>query len=121
VKINARLGEDVEVVRRRRERSPVWDGLKRVVQMSLVVLVAFGIYRVFGPNEDRLRELRREVTEKQDELRSAQRTRDAQAEQIRMLKTDPASVERAARDQLEFSRPGETIFRFEPYSATPKK
>lgn len=121
MKINQRLKEDVEVVRRPRERSPLWDGLKTVMQGVAVVLVLFCLYRVFDPIEERLRVQGREVEELREQLRGAQRTRDAQVEEIRLLRTDPEAIERAARDRLEFSRPGETVFRFEPYSAVPAK
>ena len=44
-----------------------------------------------------------------------------QKQEIEALKTDPAYVERTARNKLNLARPNETIFRFEPTPGTPAR
>lgn len=50
---------------------------------------------------------------RQESLEKQQKT------EIEALKTDPAFVERTARNKLNLTRPGETIFRFEPAPSSP--
>lgn len=60
-------------------------------------------------------ELKREVIHKDQLIAQAERERDALLDEYRALLSDPAAVEREARDRLNLAREGETIFRFAPY------
>lgn len=90
----------------------VWKVIQRLCLLVSVVLLAVIVTRLFLPLIERQRELRA----RQEELR-----RDIQrsAEQLRMLKlkqeklqTDPRFIERIAREDLGYAKPGETVFRF---------
>ena len=53
--------------------------------------------------------LEREITRKKQEVADLQ-------EEAGRLKDDPFTVERMSRDTLNVARPGEVIFRFQPYA-----
>ncbi len=63
-------------------------------------------------------ELKREVTRKDKLISELERERDALQDEYRALLSDPATVEREARDKLNLARDGETIFRFAPYDTS---
>ena len=79
----------------------------------LLLLLLFGMsWHLFRPLIERQQSLRA----RQEELR-----RDIQksAEDLRMLRlkqeklqTDPAFIERIAREELGYAKPGETVFKF---------
>lgn len=52
--------------------------------------------------------LQKDINQKQEELANLQ-------EEAGRLKDDPFTVERMSRDTLNVARPGEVIFKFQPY------
>lgn len=56
--------------------------------------------------------LQNEITRKKQELADLQ-------EEAGRLKDDPFTVERMSRDTLNVARPGEVIFKFQPYATNP--
>ena len=90
----------------------VWKVIQRLCLLASVLLLAGIVVRLFMPLIDRQKELRA----RQEELRKdIQRS----GEQLRMLKlkqeklqTDPRFIEKIAREDLGYAKPGETVFRF---------
>jgi cell division protein DivIC len=56
--------------------------------------------------------LEAEITQKKQEIADLQ-------EEAGRLKDDPFTVERMSRDTLNVARPGEVIFKFQPYATNP--
>jgi cell division protein FtsB len=90
----------------------VWKFTQRLSLLAIVALTVGIVLRLFLP-----------LLERQKELRARKRrcARDIQteAEQLRMLKLkqeklqeDPRFIEKIARDDLGYAKPGETVFRF---------
>ena len=56
----------------------------------------------------------------QNEIRSLQQENDRYTGQIKSLQTDPKTIEKEAREQLHYARPGEVIYVAPPPPAPPK-
>ena len=85
----------------------------RVSLVSAIVLAVVIGVRVFEPKLEEMRRLEGELERaRADVQRTAAQLRDLKAKQER-LRTDPQYVEKVAREELGYSKPGETVFRFE--------
>jgi cell division protein DivIC len=62
--------------------------------------------------KDQSESLQTQITQKKQELADLQ-------EEAGRLKDDPFTVERMSRDTLNVARPGEVIFKFQPYATNP--
>ena len=90
-----------------------WHGMWRVSLVSVIVLAVIICLRVFEPKLQEMRRLEGELERaRADVQRTASQLRDLKAKQER-LRTDPQYVEKVAREELGYSKPGETVFRFE--------
>ena len=75
----------------------------------LALWVAFHV--VFGPNGMMVYQRKRaEYRAVQKEIESLQQENQRLQQQIKGLKTDPKVIEREAREQLRYARPGETVY-----------
>jgi cell division protein FtsB len=75
----------------------------------LALVLAFHI--VFGANGIVVYQKKRaEYRTLQKDLEQLQKDNQALSDQIRALKTDPQAIEREAREQLRYARPGEVIY-----------
>ncbi len=90
----------------------VWKFIQRICLILAVGLIVTIVLRLFLP----LMEKQQQLRAREDELR-----RDIQraGEELRMLRLkqqklqdDPRFVERIAREDLGYVKPGETLFRF---------
>jgi len=86
--------------------------IQRICLILIVVLIIGIVIRLFLPVLQRQRELR--AREAEVELNIQQ-----EAEQLRLLKwkqgklqEDPTFIEKTAREELGYAKPGETVFRF---------
>ena len=79
----------------------------------LAVAVVLALFYPAWKRGQRLKEqsefLQNEITRKKQELADLQ-------EEAGRLKDDPFTVERMSRDTLNVARPGEVIFKFQPYA-----
>ena len=89
-----------------------WKFIQRVCLILAVMLLVGIVARLFIPLIDRIKEYR---TTEAEVRRDIQR----EAEQLRMLKLkqeklqeDPRFIEKIAREDLGYAKPGETVFRF---------
>jgi len=86
--------------------------IQRICLLLIVVLVIGIVVRLFLPVLHRQRELRARETEvRRDIQREAEHLRLLKWKQEK-LQEDPAFIEKTAREELGYAKPGETIFRF---------
>ncbi len=91
----------------------IWNKLTRLVIALLVIAVLLAIAGWYLPlirqNERMRQEVQRLDTQTQKENESARQLKAS----IDALRNDPKAVERLAREQLGFAKPGETVVHFE--------
>lgn len=78
----------------------------------IAILVAIGVAAIFAPQIGRYRELRRKEAALREEIRLEQEILRHLQEQQQRLMTDPRFVEKVAREELRYVKPGETVFKF---------
>lgn len=89
-----------------------WKFTQRICLIAIVALVVGIVLRLFLPLLDRQKVLRaQEETLRQDIQREAEQLRLLKLKQEK-LKEDPRFIEKIAREDLNYAKPGETIFRF---------
>jgi len=95
---------------------PVWSwfvGEWRRLATFAVVLFTMGLllHAVFGANGMVMyRQKRDELKTLQQDVDRIQKENDAYAARIKALKSDPAAIEKEAREQLHYTRPGEMVY-----------
>ncbi len=62
-----------------------------------------------------------EIEVLQKDVNTLQQENDAYTQQIKALKTDPEAIEKEAREQLHYARPGEVIYVSPPPAPAPPK
>ncbi len=66
---------------------------------------------MFGPNGMIVYQRKRSEYHKlQQDIHSLQQENQRYSEQIKALKSDPKAIERAAREELRYARPGEVVY-----------
>lgn len=79
------------------------------------------VHVMFGANGMVVyRQKKAEYVGLQDEIRSLQQENDRYTDQIKSLQTDSKTIEKEAREQLHYARPGEVIYVSPPAPAPPK-
>ena len=99
-----------------RDRPSLFRHLRLAVVFLLALILASvmgnrSVLRIYQMHRDRAA-LEREV----DQLTA---TNAALAEEVRILRTDPARVEAIAREDLGLVKPGELVYEFRPASPPP--
>ncbi len=103
---------------------PAWSWLARewrVVGTAAAALLIVGllVHAIFGANGMVVyREKRAEMQALQADVDRLQNENALNAERIKQLKSNPAAIEKEAREQLHYSRKGEVVF--ETPEAPPK-
>ncbi len=78
---------------------------------ALVVLL--GLHVVFGPNGFLAYQKKKaEYRTLGNDVVRIQKENDVLSERIKALKTDPATIEKEAREQLRYARPGEIVYTY---------
>ena len=101
-----------------------WVGLYRAAWIILGVLFLIGALAAFTPPIRQYREMRRMEAALQEEIRLKEEILHHLKDQQERLQSDPAFVEKIAREELGLARPGETVFKFaddEPQTASPPR
>lgn len=90
----------------------VWKFTQRLSLLAIVALTVGIVLRLFLPLLERQKELRAKEATLREDIQT-------EAEQLRMLKLkqeklqeDPRFIEKIAREDLGYAKPGETVFRF---------
>ena len=95
---------------------PVWSWLAvewRRLGTAAAVLLIVGLllHAMFGANGMVIyRQKRAEIRALESEVERLQKENSQSVEQIKSLKSDPAAIEKEAREQLHYTRPGEVIY-----------
>ncbi len=95
---------------------PAWSWLARewrVVGTAAAALLIVGllVHAIFGANGMVVyREKRAEMQALQADVDRLQNENALNAERIKQLKSNPAAIEKEAREQLHYSRKGEVVF-----------
>ena len=78
---------------------------------SVLLIVAILLHAMFGANGMVVyRQKRTELQSLQSEVERLRKENNQYVEQIRSLKSDPAAIEKEAREQLRYARPGEVVY-----------
>jgi cell division protein FtsB len=88
-------------------------GIRRRLSTVIVAMLAVWLFAhvVLGANGMMVyREKRAEVQSLRQEIDSLQSENDRYSKQIDDLKTDPKTIEKEAREQLHYARPGEVVY-----------
>jgi cell division protein FtsB len=95
---------------------PVWSWLavewRRLGTAAAVVLiVGLLLHAMFGANGMVVyRQKQTEMHTLESEVDRLQKENDQSVTQIKSLKSDPAAIEKEAREQLHYTRPGEVVY-----------
>src|SRR5947209_6590327 len=105
---------------------PAWSvvyRLRRRIATITVVICAVGLFLhvMFGANGMVVyKQKRAEIQTLQKEVFDLQQQSQSYQQQIKGLKTNPQAIEKEAREQLHYARPGEVVY-VPPPPATPAK
>jgi cell division protein FtsB len=95
---------------------PVWSWFalewRRLGTTAAVILiVGVLMHAMFGVNGMVMyRQKRSEMQALQSEVERLQKENNQYVDQIKSLKSDPAAIEKEAREQLHYTRPGEVVY-----------
>lgn len=110
---NGRLESFVEQLRSFWRRNLLWLLL---AGLGLLILQdVFGTHGVLA-----MRRAQHEAVHEQEEIDRINQENIELQSRVKSLKTDPAAIERIAREQMGLARPGEYIFKIPPKTATGK-
>ena len=90
----------------------MWDQLTRVVVVLLLLAALTGAVVWTLPLMSQNERLRKEVMHREGEIHQEEETQKRLRSALEAQK-DPKTVERRAREQLGYAKPGETVVRFE--------
>jgi cell division protein FtsB len=99
----------------------LYDIRRRIATAAIAALAIWLFVHVtFGANGMVVYQRKKaEYQSLQKEIRSMQQENDRSAQQIKSLQTDPKAIEKEAREQLHYARPGEVIYVSPPPPAPP--
>jgi cell division protein FtsB len=86
-----------------------WRKLATVAVLLLAVLVGYHV--VFGANGMLVYQKKRaELRSLERQVEQMQKDNQALADQVKALQSDPKAIEKEAREQLRYAKPGEVIY-----------
>ena len=89
------------------------DFLSRVAVFAIVLTCVVGVFGWYLPLIKNNQSLRREIADQEETIERLKTGIAAKKRMLSSYQNDPQSAERLARENLRYSKPGETIFRFE--------
>lgn len=89
-----------------------WVLLYRIGWVAFAILVVIAVISLFVPQINQYREMRRRDAALQEEIRLKEEILRHLKDQQDRLRSDPRFIEKIAREEFGFARPGETVFRF---------
>ncbi|HJS99358.1 MAG TPA: septum formation initiator family protein [Terriglobales bacterium] len=76
-----------------------------------VLVVWMFVHVMFGPNGMVVYQRKRaEYRKLQQDIQALQQQNQRYSQQIKALKSDPKAIEKAAREELRYARPGEVVY-----------
>lgn len=91
----------------------IWSRLSRVAVFLLVVAGLIGVALWYHPLIKHNERLRKKIFDLEAQVQREEQENRKWEATIKALQTDPRTVERVAREKLNWARPGETVIRFE--------
>jgi cell division protein FtsB len=92
----------------------IWSKLSRAVVFLLFVAGILGIALWYLPLIQQNEQYRKRIMQLDKEIQKEEETGKQLKAAIDALRRDPKAVERLARERFSYSKPGETVIRFEP-------
>ena len=89
-----------------------WVMIYRIGWIALAILVVIAVIAMFIPQISQYNELHRREAAIQEEIRLEEEIIKHLKSQQDKLRTDPRFVEKIAREELGYAKPGETVFHF---------
>jgi len=95
---------------------PVWSWLVREwhrlgTVAAILLIIGLLLHAMFGANGMVIyRQKRAEMQALQSEVERVQKENSQYVDQIKSLKSDPAAIEKEAREQLHYTRRGEVVY-----------
>jgi cell division protein FtsB len=94
-------------------RVTIWEKLSKVVVFLLFLAGVAAVFVWYLPLIQQNERMRQDLLKLQGKLKiEAEKTRSLRAS-VEAVRYDPRTIERLARSQLRFAKPGETVIRFE--------
>ena len=86
--------------------------IRRAALLALAMLsIALIVHEIFGENGYlALRRKRQELQALEEQVQKLQQENQKLEQQIKSLQSDPAAIEKLAREQMRMARPGEIIY-----------
>ena len=90
----------------------VYSWRRKLATMAVALLAVFiGYHAIFGENGAVVFQKKRaEYRELQKQVQELQSENDKLSQDIHALKSDPKAIEREAREQLRYAKPGEVVY-----------
>jgi cell division protein FtsB len=103
-------------VRKRRQESRVRSFLRRYgFRIAFGLLGLLLIHDIFGSHGFlAMRRAQQEVEAERQRIKALEEENKRLGEDVHSLKTDPAAIERIAREEMGLARPGEKVFKLPP-------
>ncbi|HKS95979.1 MAG TPA: septum formation initiator family protein [Terriglobia bacterium] len=85
---------------------------RKLATVAVALLaVVIGYHAIFGENGALVYQKKKaEYRQLQNDVQQLQSENDKLSQQIHALKTDPKAIEREAREQLRYAKPGEVVY-----------
>jgi cell division protein FtsB len=92
--------------------TPIYGARRRLATLGVILLTGWMFLHVmFGANGMVVyRTKRTEYRKLQSEMDQLQKENDQYSQQIKALQSDPKAIEKEAREQLHYTRPGEVVY-----------
>ncbi len=91
----------------------IWSKLTRAVVFLLFLAGLLGVAVWYLPPIQQNERMRKEIMRLDDQIQKEEESSRQLKAAINALYSDPKAVERLAREQLGYAKPGETVIRFE--------
>src|SRR5689334_592239 len=85
----------------------IWDKLRKLVLFLILLAAVVGIVVWYLPLVRQNEATRREILNKERQIKRAEEQGRQLESSIRAMRTDPRAVERVAREKLGYIKPGE--------------
>ena len=96
----------------KRAQQPVPYWRRYLLEIFGVALLALGIHDIFGAHGYlATRRSERQIEQLRGEIERLNRENQALTQNVSALKSDPAAIEKIAREEMGLARPGEMIFK----------
>lgn len=90
----------------------LWVTVYRVGWLALTALVVIAVISMFIPQVHHYQELRRKEAQLREEIQLEEQILHHLKEQQERLRSDPRFIEKIAREEFGYVKPGETVFKF---------